>query len=332
MNTKEKYFNISLLRTMATIIIVVFHILLKTSPGDGRTYFPFYIGVPVFLFVSGFLYARKPITDIKQFYKNNILKILVPTIVFAALYFSAVGVYSLFTNAPFMDLVRDSTGGGEIIPSTGHLWFIPAIILCYLTLPLLHNMWDKKYSKTTNIFLIISFVLLGVGCIYIWKSVILPFVAGFVFYKKKDMLIQHKAKSSIILGILFVATSVAYPFAFAIKATEGLSFVLYKLLKEIIVGIMGITISALFLLLTDKIEFSSFAQKFLRSFDQISFPIYFIHHIFAFGAFCLLYITNIAAVNVIIYLSVSIITAYLFMLLMNVINRLIKKLKKDNNL
>ena len=70
MNTKEKYFNISLLRTMATIIIVVFHILLKTSPGDGRTYFPFYIGVPVFLFVSGFLYARKPITDIKQFYKN----------------------------------------------------------------------------------------------------------------------------------------------------------------------------------------------------------------------------------------------------------------------
>ena len=70
MQPKEKSFNISLLRTLSTIIIVVFHVTFALSPGEGKTYFPLYIGVPVFLFISGFLYANKKIDSVKKFYKN----------------------------------------------------------------------------------------------------------------------------------------------------------------------------------------------------------------------------------------------------------------------
>lgn len=185
MQPKEKSFNISLLRTLSTIIIVVFHVLFALSPGEGKTYFPLYIGVPIFLFISGFLYANKKIDSVKRFYKNNILKIAVPTLLFLILYCAAIGIYSLCTGTAFISLFYDFSGGGTSVLSIGHLWFIPAIILCYLILPLLSNIYNKKYSKTITSLCIIFLVILEFGCIILGSSVMLPFVAGFIIQKKQ---------------------------------------------------------------------------------------------------------------------------------------------------
>ena len=143
----QKNYSLSLLRTFATIIIVVFHILLELSTGDGKTIFPFYIGVPIFLFLSAYLYSKKNVSNnASVFYKNNFVKIGVPTILFLAIYCFVLAIYSLCTKMPFGDLFIDFSGSGKQLSSIGHLWYIPGILFCYLILPFLQNLFDKKYK------------------------------------------------------------------------------------------------------------------------------------------------------------------------------------------
>lgn len=312
----KKYYNISLLRTLSTIIIVVFHILLALSPGDGKTYFPFYIGVPIFLFISGYLYAKRNIENTKEFYKSNILKILVPTLTFLLLTLAAVGIYSLCTQTAFLGLIQDESGSGNKVFSVGHLWFIPAIIACYLIFPLVQKMYNKECSATSTAFIIILFILLEIGCIALSTSVIIPFLAGFLVQKKQDKLSQKPHITWIVSLLLFVVFAVSYPFFFSISPSNNIAKLFYMPGKEIIVGAMGGSFASFFIFATSKLKFPVFIQKCLESFDKLSFPIYFIHHIFVFGAFDLLHITNITSINILIFIAATIVGSTSFMFLM----------------
>ena len=56
MEKNKKLLNISLLRLFAIISIICFHFLLSKSAVLANNYFPFYFGVSIFLFISGYLY------------------------------------------------------------------------------------------------------------------------------------------------------------------------------------------------------------------------------------------------------------------------------------
>ena len=281
----KKFYNVSLLRMISTIIIVVFHILLELHVGEGKTWFPLYIGVPIFCFISGYLYSGKKIDDVKKFYKNNILKILLPAGVFLLICFSICGIYSISSNTSLISLFIDNTKNGNFAFSIGHLWYIPAIIFCYLIVPFLHNIYNKKLSgKKLSLYLIL-FAILEIGCIALGTSVIIPFIAGFIVNKNKEN-INKNIKPVIIFSLLaFAGLCVGYHFVFILNSTNTIINFLFHYVNEIYVGIMGTLVSMLFLLLTERIKFSSGMQKLLSKFDKLSFQIYFVHQIFIFGIF-----------------------------------------------
>lgn len=76
MNNKD--YSISIIRLISMIMIISCHILQGLNNN-----FAFWIntGVQLFFFVSGFLYGKKKISNIKEFYKKRMEKILFPYII-----------------------------------------------------------------------------------------------------------------------------------------------------------------------------------------------------------------------------------------------------------
>ena len=67
----KKLNNVSLLRFISFIMIVVFHFLVMLSSGGGKQYVPLYLAVQVFMFMSAYLYSQKKIENVKEFYWKN---------------------------------------------------------------------------------------------------------------------------------------------------------------------------------------------------------------------------------------------------------------------
>ena len=87
--------SIQIIRIMSMISIVLCHIMEELNSELLNMFSQFLsIGVYIFLFISGYLYGKKYITDIKQFYKGRILKILLPMYIFII----ALYIITLFTN------------------------------------------------------------------------------------------------------------------------------------------------------------------------------------------------------------------------------------------
>ena len=137
MEKAKKFNNISLLRVIAILAIFSFHLLQPLSTTQGRQYFPMAFGVEIFLFISGFLYAFKEIVSYKEFFKKNFIKILWPTFLFILICLATGGVFSLLTKTDFVQFFHYTSVTGELLYNHGHLWYIVAILLCYLSLPVL---------------------------------------------------------------------------------------------------------------------------------------------------------------------------------------------------
>ena len=324
MDKRKKLYNVSLLRMFSTILIIAFHILLSLSPGQGKQFFPFYMGVPIFLFISGYLYASKEITNVKNFYKSGILKILLPTTVFVLLYMIILGIIALSNGVSIFGLTYDVSGGGVSLNSLGNLWFIPAIILCYLLLPLLNKLYNKELNGWQTALCLLLFILAELGCNALCTCAVLPFSIGF-FAQKLKQKYPNKRLLAILLSIVaFCFLATAYPFVFKIAASNTNAPYLLEIAREFIVALIGVSFSIIFLFSLENIKLPAWAEKFLRYFDHLSFPIYFVHHVVIFGALSLMRTTKIVSVDVMIVFVVTLAFSALFDLMMKYIWKIFK--------
>ncbi len=113
--------------------------------------------IPVFFMISGALFLDKnKQISIKKLYKNNILRLLVAYVVWTLIYAAINKVDSITALATKL--------------STGHyhMWFIPAIIGCYMTVPILRKITESK--TITKYFLILG-VLINSGYNHLVKVV-----------------------------------------------------------------------------------------------------------------------------------------------------------------
>lgn len=178
--------NISLLRLVSTVSIFAFHVLIGvlSFAGGARRVFPLFFAVQIFLFISGYLYANKTITDVKNFYLKNFIKIFIPTLIYLGFYvIMALIRWNVWTGNNFTAIYRD------ISFSLGHLWFVPIIMLCYLLLPVMQMAMTKghKHQKLC-IFMVI---LVGVGeifnvCFLGLQVSFVPFFVGGILGKTRS--------------------------------------------------------------------------------------------------------------------------------------------------
>ena len=118
------------------------------------------VGVEIFLFVSGYLYADKNIGGVKSFIKKKFLKICIPTyiafliialinnIIFHTSYFYMTPVYLL--NLQGINFIFNNISL-PVLDSLGQLWFMTIIFINYLILIIVKKIirkfvWHWLYS------------------------------------------------------------------------------------------------------------------------------------------------------------------------------------------
>lgn len=168
--------NKKFLQFIAALMILVFHLGIPVGKADAFIFKIGYIGVDIFFFLSAYSLADKQI-DYAGLLKNRFLNIYLKFAVFviiAALY-KSMSVLRTIKVLTFIEFFEK--GGGSF------LWFIPAIMLFYLTYPFFVR-WKHKYKSL--IVLIIWFVagiiignVVGYTDIFIFTNRIPIIIAGY---------------------------------------------------------------------------------------------------------------------------------------------------------
>lgn len=151
----------------------------------------FRVGVPLFFMISGYLLLKKPIENVKDFYKHRLSKILIPFIfydIFYFFFFSRVYGQKPSLSAFFKELIG--------IGSAYHLWFIFSIAFMYLMIPFFRMIIEKCSEK------MLFFALL----LLTFQSTLKPFVNLFLKTNAMNNSFLHLTEDGMIgyFGYVFL--------------------------------------------------------------------------------------------------------------------------------
>lgn len=149
-------------------------------------------GVPLFLFIAGFLSGKKEIKNVAKWYLVKAKRVLVPYYVFIFLIFAislisdiievslSQSLYCLF-NVQGLHYTIIKFGTYHSIKGAGHLWYITTITICYLITPALQKLRRIKLNRYQMALLIVGLLLAQLGLVYIGVQVsyILTYCFGY---------------------------------------------------------------------------------------------------------------------------------------------------------
>lgn len=310
-------YSISIIRILSMLSIVACHFF---QSQDMSIAFWLNIGVQIFLFMSGFLYGKKSITNTLEWLKKQFKKILLPYyiyisiiiifyLIFAREYLSIWNVLSLFFN---LQLVIQAPIG------LGHFWFIPVILICYLLTPLLQKILkdnDKVGLKQCVILLIISGifeVLFLQNFINTGICNVMCYILGYVisYMEVRETKIRNTL-SWIIIALAIISNSMKI-----FILPDNYNILISVILKILIFNSHILLGSALFIIMLKlfkniSTKLSLKLKNILDIIDKFSFNIYITHHVFILGPLAIISITPNIVINIIIILCCTVISAYL---------------------
>lgn len=175
----EKNIGLSYCRVVATLFIVVCHIIKYYTAIPFSQYMAqfFNVGVEMFIILSGYLYGGKKITDYKKFYLHRYLKICLPVQIWTIVVFICSGRKDVlpylihFLNIGGLRWINEGLLPPIGVGGLGHTWFVTIIILCYLMIPLIQKVCDTY--KKENIFC---------GLLLFWGVTVLMALCGTHIY------------------------------------------------------------------------------------------------------------------------------------------------------
>lgn len=165
------------------------------------------VGVEIFLFVSGYLYANKNIGGVKSFIKKKFLKICIPTyiaflitalinnIIFHTSYFYMTLVYLL--NLQGINFIFNNISL-PVLDSLGQLWFMTIIFINYLILIIVKKIENRnkrfeKNNKKICVALAIFFcVAIALAFLKVNLCYSVIFFAGYLYGKKAPELTRNR--------------------------------------------------------------------------------------------------------------------------------------------
>lgn len=327
MKKDAKDASISFIRLMAMSFIVACHFL---QYYDNGLAWWFNVGVQIFLCISGFLYGQKEISDSLRFIEKNFVKILVDyyiVIIISAIFYRIFHP-ELISKAIFLNMVLCR----ETIQGMGHLWFISAILFCYLITPFLYRLMNKlegcSYHQGLFVYillLIICHLVIEKHLQYIMAPAVICYMVGFFLgrLKKNSMKNRffHIFLANLIIALLMNSLQIYIDhfhgnvFKFIdTKSNLYISFCDYAHVS------LGILIFTLLYIALRNIHFNRF-RGILKASDKYSFDVYLIHQIFILGPFCMENITAYPFFNIILILTIVSILAFALQHASNVLKR-----------
>ena len=289
LNEKTSY-AVSVIRVFAALLIFLCHaVQLFDSALLQMSGQVFNVGVPLFMMISGFLFAVKGKPESYcSWFGNRLLRILTPYYLFLLflllVYVVRFGWQSIipekwiFYVLPLQGFTQNYINGAE------HLWFVTDILLCYLLTPLLYVI-QGKISKRQGVWLPVVFLLYTAALLL--SSYLLPaivsttivtvfsYILGFLFIKA---LLSRRC-------IVFIVMLAASP---ALRLVSNLFFDGTPLYDRFIAPVTHQLLAvSLFCLLFMAVSrwFDSLlrVRKAVRSLDSVSYEIYLVHYMFIIG-------------------------------------------------
>lgn len=321
--------SISYLRAISMIMIITCHILQGLN---NRWAFWINVGVQIFFFISGFLYGKKEIKNISDFYKSRVEKIFVPYIIVLTIGLLLERVF-LNKKYSFYSIFGNYLGFGGFcgcIEILTHTWFISYILLCYLLIPVFQKMLAKKLFRNNLYYFMIVCIFIQLLQEFQVLSINSCWINNFLFgyfYSRCCKSRKEKIIFETSITMLFI---IVIPFAFIYQ--ENIE--IYKTFPNILNSHSGVIIqyghvllgSVLFIYLYKL--FDNFNMKYntlLDFFDKYSFYIYLVHQIFILNSFSILYLTDNITINIILIFVLSFLFGMMVKRLNNIVINLFSK-------
>ena len=271
--------NKKVIMSFSALMIIIFHLWINiTKPNTNiyliETYLRYigYIGVDIFFFLSAYSLASNEIDNYLNFIFKRFKKIYLKFIIF--------GVIAFFFNKwSFLKLLKIIFGIEFLTKGGGSfLWFIPAIMIIYVFLPLYKKL-DNKYRVITPIITIITYLILVITLSINKKTTLLIFInripiilLGYYFSKlkifeklqKNNLLYYCIALCLTIFGLFF--NYYLYLNHFYLSYFQD---IFYVLSIPLIIGVI---------LLLDKIK----SNKLFNYLGSITLEVYAIQMIFGY--------------------------------------------------
>lgn len=237
MSIKKRNNTISLLRVIATLEIVFCHFLPNLLRGYNvpqfwATYPGIFLGNGVILFfiISGFLYGAKEINNPFRWLFRQIIKLTVPVLLLVliesfrllfvngsvSINFLFVHIFNLtglinFNLFPFIN-----NGYNEHL---SHLWYLTAIIICYLLTPIFQRIAKKK--QIDSIIVIVASLCLGIVSSLFISNQELPHYFMYItvyalsYFYGRDIFDSFLRLNRVVLMVfVYVISIVAYYLSF----------------------------------------------------------------------------------------------------------------------
>ena len=318
-NNKNDYREIELLRGFAILAVILLHStkdFVYTNNQLIKILFAavcaiVLCGVPIFIFISGFLLSLKHENDCKilSFYKKRFKVLLPPFIIFSFLYIYLYHIlitpFELTLEGLYVILVRVFTATAFY-----HLWYYGLIAQLYIFYPFINKIFLKFRSNLFTLLILsfiiqiiwlifriyvfdlidnyknlgIIYVLINVPLQYLFLSYIAYFVLGIYirenYERIKKIIRERKANFYlistmllfiIILSYLWILGTFKYGFFFNIP---GEYIALLNVVGSFLYSIIAIFLFKICLYLRKK---RNIYEKILFKFGQYSLGIYLIH-------------------------------------------------------
>lgn len=187
---------ITLLHVIGMIMIFLCH-----SMQAEKIYFLseiFISGVPLFLFLSGFLAGKREIDNVGKWWLGKLKRVLIPFWIFIVLMYGVYEITGLTEVSPFQWIFTLCNFQGlnytywrfncfGAVSGCGHLWFITSLMFCYLLTPLMQKFKKIVLKVWQKVLLIIAVLVIQLILMYLGFqfSYIITFFFGYFVSGKK---------------------------------------------------------------------------------------------------------------------------------------------------
>ena len=283
-----RYINLSIYRIIAALCILQFHIFYIMLNRD----IPFEIllskGVQGLMALSGFLYSQRVIKNVKGFYKNNFIKLIVPALICLSfiLVWNVVAMFIMGDYNFFGLLFSHRAYNDTLLFQPSNFYFIIVVFSAYLLTPVLQR--KDKWTKLVLILvpvveIILSYFLnypISVSAYFIGYYVGKKFFHQYVDENKRFSLPHF----SVWFGILLTSLAVYILLVLFFPKGEGY-FGIHT--KDFLQGIVGFVfgVSTFFVIIQIFRELNKYRHgKFLAFTDKYTYFIYLFNQTFMIGS------------------------------------------------
>lgn len=290
---QRKYDEITLLHLIGAIMIICCHIFQKEQKWIlGEI---FITGVPLFVFVSGFLSGLKDKTDI-NWIKKRAVRILVPFYLWVVPCLLVIWLSDhrqvnlsqllfLLTNTQGLNYFIWKFNKYGAVQGMGHLWFTTEIMICYILTPVI--IWGiskiKDISKKRIIFIFTVFIIIVQPLLTefgMQPSYLITFILGVIVAQKGIEITRP-----LFIKLTIVCTVVTILRLILMKLCDGTIYY-DRYLVQVSSTVIGIWIVCLVFFVSSEqgILIKKIAENPVIAYlSEISFEIYLVHMLFFNG-------------------------------------------------